>query len=135
MMDFFVISVVDTRGAFDALSCEVNRGEYARKIAGVHGAHHPEVIQIAAIFDKIATDMTAHLKEEEEVFFPALKRANAARIAGATPDAKDRETIRVSLFRLHREHEEIGDAIHTIRHLSKEYAIPDDVCNTFMLTY
>ncbi len=41
---------------------------YARKIAGVHGAHHPEVIEIAAIFDKIATDMTAHLKEEEEVF-------------------------------------------------------------------
>ena len=22
-----------------------------------------------------------------------------------------------------------------IRHLSKEYAIPDDVCNTFMVTY
>lgn len=108
---------------------------YARKIAGVHGAHHPEVIRIAAIFDKIATDMTAHLKEEEEVFFPALKRVDATRIAGNTPDDKDRETIRTSLLRLHREHEEIGDAIHEIRHLSKEYAIPGDVCNTFMLTY
>lgn len=108
---------------------------YAKKIADVHGAHHPEVIRIAAIFDKIATDMTAHLKEEEEVFFPALKRADAARIAGNTPDARDRETIRASLLRLHREHEEIGDAIHEIRHLSKEYAIPGDVCNTFMLTY
>ena len=108
---------------------------YARKIAGVHGVHHPEVIQIAAIFEKIATDMVGHLKEEEEVFFPALKRADAARIAGGEPDAKDRETIRVSLLRLHRDHEEIGDAIHEIRHLSKEYAIPADVCNTFMLTY
>lgn len=108
---------------------------YARKIAAVHGAHHPEVIRIATIFDKIATDMTAHLKEEEDVFFPALKRADAARTAGTTPDAKDRETIRVSLLRLHREHEEIGDAVHTIRHLSKEYAIPGDVCNTFMVTY
>ena len=108
---------------------------YAKKIADVHGAHHPEVTQIATIFDKIANDMTAHLKEEEEVFFPALKRADAARIAGATPDSKDRETIRASLLRLHREHEEIGDAIHKIRHLSKEYAIPDDACNTFMLTY
>ena len=108
---------------------------YARKIAGVHGVHHPEVIQIATIFDKIATDISAHLKEEEEVFFPALKRADAARAAGATPDAKDRETIRVSLLRLYREHEEIGDSVHTIRHLSKEYAIPGDVCNTFMVTY
>ena len=108
---------------------------YARKIAGVHGAHHPEVIEIAAIFDKIATDMTAHLKEEEEVFFPALKRADAARITGARPEAKDRETIRASLLKLHSEHEEIGDAVHSIRHLSKDYAIPGDACNTFMVTY
>ena len=108
---------------------------YARKIAGVHGAHHPEVIEIAAIFDKIATDMTAHLKEEEEVFFPALKRADAARISGASPEAKDRDTIRASLLRLHREHEEIGDAVHSIRHLAKDYAIPGDVCNTFIVTY
>ena len=108
---------------------------YARKIAGIHGAHHPEVIQIATIFDKIATDMAAHLKEEEEVFFPAIKRVDAARIAGNTPDTEDLETIRASLLKLQREHEEIGDAVHTIRHLSKDYAIPDDVCNTFMITY
>jgi regulator of cell morphogenesis and NO signaling len=108
---------------------------YARKIAGVHGAHHPEVIRISAIFDKIATDMIAHLQEEEEVLFPAIKRAKTAKIAGATPDAADREIIRVSLLRLHREHEEIGDAVHEIRRLSNEYEIPDDVCNTFMLTY
>lgn len=108
---------------------------YARKTATVHGAHHPEVIRIAAIFDKIASDMMGHLKEEEEVFFPALKRADAARIAGTMPDAMDRETIRASLLRLHRDHEEIGDAVHTIRHLSKEYALPGDACNTFMLTY
>jgi len=108
---------------------------YARKIAEVHGAHHPEVIRISAIFDKIATDMAAHLKEEEEVFFPAINRVYAARIAGNTPDTMDQETIRVSLLKLRREHEEIGDAVHTIRHLSKEYAIPGDVCNTFMVTY
>ena len=108
---------------------------YALKIAGVHGAHHPEVIEIATIFDRIAADMVAHLKEEEEVFFPALKRADTARIAGNTTDEKDLETIRESLRKLHREHEEIGDAVHTIRRLSKEYAIPADVCNTFMITY
>jgi regulator of cell morphogenesis and NO signaling len=133
-LPFLADYIVNTHHAY----LKENDGQiaaYARKIAGVHGAHHPEVIRIAAIFDKIATDMTGHLKEEEEVFFPALKQAYAARIAGATPEAKDRETIRVSLMRLHREHEEIGDAVHTIRHLSKEYAIPDDVCNTFMLTY
>jgi regulator of cell morphogenesis and NO signaling len=108
---------------------------YAHKIASVHGAHHPEVIEIAAIFDKIASDMAIHLREEEEVFFPAIKRADAAKKAGAAPAPKDLETIKESLKKLSREHEEIGDAIHTIRHLAKEYAIPSDVCNTFVVTY
>lgn len=108
---------------------------YARKIAAVHGERHPEVIRIAAIFEKIAADMVAHLKEEEEVFFPALKRAEAARTSAKQPDATDRETIKSSLVRLHREHEEVGDAIHEIRRLANGFRIPDDVCNTFMLTY
>lgn len=115
-----------------------NDGEivaYARKIAEVHGAHHPELVKIATIFDKIAVDMVGHLQEEEEIFFPALKRADAARSAGTMPAVGDRDIIRTSLIRLHREHEEVGDAIHEIRRLSQEYVLPDDACNTFMLTY
>jgi regulator of cell morphogenesis and NO signaling len=108
---------------------------YARKIAEVHGAHHPEVVEIATIFEKIAKDMAAHLQEEEEVFFPAIKRADAERKAGNAPSKGDNNVIKASLAKLGREHEEIGDAIHTIRHLSKDYAIPKDTCNTFMLTY
>lgn len=106
-----------------------------QKIAGVHGTHHPEVIRIAAIFDKIAIDLAAHMKEEDELFFPAVRRADAARSAGITPDANDQDIIRVCIFKFYPEHEEIGDAVHSIRHLSKEYLIPPDVCNTFMVTY
>ena len=108
---------------------------YAHKIAGVHGAHHPEVIEIATIFDKIAVEMAAHLREEEEVFFPAIKRAYATRKAGSAAEAKDIEIIKTSLKKLSQEHEGIGEAVHTIRHLAKEYAIPGDVCNTFVVTY
>lgn len=108
---------------------------YAHKIAEVHGANHPEVIEIASIFDRIATNMAAHLREEEEVLFPAIGRIHAAVKAGAKPEPNDLESLRVCLAKLGPEHEEIGDAVHKIRHLSKEYALPDDACNTFMLTY
>lgn len=108
---------------------------YTRKIAEVHGANHPEVVEIATIFGKIAIDMAAHLREEEEILFPAIKRINAAREAGRPVAAKDVETIKASLGKLDKEHQEIGDAVHTIRHLSRGYALPDDVCNTFVVTY
>ena len=108
---------------------------YAHKIAEVHGANHPEVIEIASIFDRIAVAMAAHLREEEEAVFPAIRRVEAARKTGATADPADLESVRACVATLGREHEEIGDAVHRIRHLSKGYAIPDDACNTFVLTY
>jgi regulator of cell morphogenesis and NO signaling len=108
---------------------------YARKIAEVHGERHPEVIEITGIFDRIAADMAAHLREEEEVLFPAIKRIDAARKAGAPPEPEDAETLRASLAKLHEEHDAIGDAVHEIRDLSNRYAIPDDACTTFAVTY
>jgi len=108
---------------------------YANKIAQVHGAHHPEVIEIARIFDKIAIDMAVHLREEEEVLFPAIRRVDAARKDGVEPDATDLDALKKCLETLHQDHDAIGDAVHTIRDLSKGYAIPADVCNTFVVTY
>jgi len=107
----------------------------ARKVAQVHGANHPEVMEIAVLFDRIAADMDAHLREEEEVLFPTIKKVESAGKTGALADSKDLDTIRVSLERLIREHEEVGEAVHAIRRLSKDYALPSDACNTFMVTY
>jgi regulator of cell morphogenesis and NO signaling len=108
---------------------------YADKIATVHGARHPEVIEIAKIFAGIAVDLAAHLREEEEILFPAIKQIDAARKAGDPPPAAAVAAIRASLAKLNAEHQQIGDAVHAIRHLAHGYAVPDAVCNTFAVTY
>ncbi|MDD5104336.1 MAG: iron-sulfur cluster repair di-iron protein [Desulfuromonadaceae bacterium] len=133
-LPFLVDYIVNTHHAY-LKENDVKIATYAQKIAGVHGAHHPEVVEIATIFQKIATDMAAHLLEEEEVFFPAVKRADAERKNGNSPSKEDSNVIKESLAKLGREHEEIGDAIHAIRRLSKDFALPKDTCNTFMITY
>lgn len=109
--------------------------EYTGKIADVHGSNHPEVVKIAVIFSKIVINLKAHLKEEEETFFPALKRVDANKKASTKPAEKDVEIMQESLKNLVAEHEEIGDAVHDIHRLASGYTIPDDVCNTFALTY
>lgn len=108
---------------------------YLRKIGSVHGTNHPELLEIGVIFERVAADLESHLREEEELFFPAVKRADSANKAGTEPAPSDREIIRDSLRKAEREHEEVGDAVHHIRRLSRDYALPSDACNTFMVTY
>lgn len=108
---------------------------YGNKVAQVHGANHSEVMEIASIFDRVAADMDAHLRAEEEVLFPTIRKVEVAVKTGATPDVKDLDTIGVSLEKLIREHDEVGEAVHAIRRLSNDYELPSDACNTFMVTY
>ena len=108
---------------------------YADKIAQVHGNTHPELAEIASLFNRIVSNMVTHLLEEEDVFFPAIKRIKAAVAAGFQPDADDRATLATCLAKLDHEHEVIGEATHTIRDLSSNYAVPGDACNTFTLAY
>ena len=133
-LPFLIDFIVNTHHAY----LHENMGQidgYARKIAEVHGTNHPEVLEIAEIFGKIVPDLADHLRYEEEVFFPAIKRIDTAGKSVAVPDTIDLESVRAGLEKLQREHEEVGDAIHRIRHLAKDYEIPGDACNTFMLTY
>ncbi len=108
---------------------------YLHKIAEVHGDRHPEVIEIADIFDKVAADLTMHLHQEEELLFPAIRKMVALEKKGAEPGARDVEALKSELAALTHEHDGIGAAIHEIRRLANDYAIPDDVCNTFMVAY
>ncbi|HJV65734.1 MAG TPA: iron-sulfur cluster repair di-iron protein [Geomonas sp.] len=108
---------------------------YANKIAQVHGANHPEVIKIAQIFEKVAADMEMHLREEEEVLFPAIRKMVELAKSGAGREEADVQALRQTLSSLTHEHDEIGTAVHAIRDLSNNYSVPGDVCNTFMVTY
>lgn len=130
LMDF----IVNTHHAYLHENMVQIAGD-TRKIAEVHGSNHPEVLEIAEIFSKIVTNLADHLRYEQEVFFPAIKRCDAAGKSHAVPDATDLESIRAGLGKLQQEHEEVGEAIHRIRHLAKDYEIPGDACNTFRLTY
>jgi regulator of cell morphogenesis and NO signaling len=102
---------------------------YTRKIAGVHGEHHQELIEIAELFSKINDELMQHLKNEEEVLFPAIKAA----LAGNSSTA--RATIMSEITRMTGEHEFAGGAMDHISEISKHYAVPADGCNTYAVAY
>ncbi len=101
---------------------------YTQKIADVHGEHHPELIEVADLFTKINEELLQHLKNEEEVLFPAIKAA------GTNPSPETKATIISEITRMQDEHEFAGGAMDRINVLTHTYRIPEDACNTYRVS-
>jgi len=102
---------------------------YTQKIAQVHGPNHQELIAIANLFDKINTELLQHLRNEEEVLFPAIKELLKSNSAEA------KATVISEITRMKGEHEFAGGAMDKINVLSGNYNVPDDGCNTYKVAY
>jgi len=102
---------------------------YTQKIANVHGEHHPELVQIASVFSDINTELKQHLENEEEVLFPAIKRAVSF------SDSNNGNIIHSEIERMSSEHDFAGNSMHEINRLSKGYLTPEDACNTYKVTF
>jgi len=102
---------------------------YTQKIASVHGGHHAELIEIAELFAKINQELLQHLKNEEEVLFPAIKRALV------NNSVETKATIVSEITRMAGEHEFAGGAMDHISEISNHYLVPADGCNTYGVTY
>ncbi|MBK7174425.1 MAG: iron-sulfur cluster repair di-iron protein [Bacteroidales bacterium] len=101
---------------------------YTQKIAQVHGDHHPELLEVAELFAQIQKELLQHLIKEEEIVFPAIKKAEVS----ATPEVK---TIIISEVNcLRGEHEFAGGAMDKIAVLTNRYHIPSDACNTYRIS-
>ena len=102
---------------------------YTQKIANVHSEHHAELIEVASLFDKINTELLQHLKNEEEVLFPAIKEVVN------TNSATAKKTIVSEIERMSDEHEFAGGAIDEINRITKGYDVPADGCNTYKVAF
>ncbi|MFA5817213.1 MAG: hemerythrin domain-containing protein [Bacteroidales bacterium] len=85
--------------------------------------------EIAELFAKINQELLQHLKNEEEILFPAIKKA----LANNSADTK--ATIVSEITRMAGEHEFAGGAMDHISEISKHYLVPADGCNTYAVTY
>jgi regulator of cell morphogenesis and NO signaling len=101
---------------------------YTQKISSVHGGHHPELIEVAGLFAKINDELLQHMKNEEEVLFPAIKEI------GKVVSSPVKSTIISEITRMQGEHEFAGGAMDKINGLTHNYLVPEDACNTYCVT-
>lgn len=101
----------------------------ADKVRDVHGARHPELVDVARLVAAIRSDLEPHLAKEEQVLFPAIRRlaAGPVELPFGTIDAP----IRVMLA----EHEVAGELLEALRDVAGDYEVPADGCASYHLLY
>jgi len=108
---------------------------YLDKICQVHGARHPELFQIKEQFGAAAGELAAHMKKEEFILFPFVRKMMKAKTEGLKVSAPHFGTMQNPVERMMDEHSVEGERFSNIETLSNNYTPPEDGCNTYKVTF
>jgi regulator of cell morphogenesis and NO signaling len=109
---------------------------YLDKICKVHGEHHPELFEISKHFNATAGELAKHIKKEELILFPFVRKMMKAKQEGLKVEAPPHfGTVKNPIQMMMIEHETEGDRFRKIAELSNAYTPPADACNTYRVTF
>lgn len=106
--------------------------KYLHKVSSVHGGMHPELIEIAESFNESAELLAAHMKKEELILFPFIRKMA---VTGSVPELPRFGTVENPIQMMKEEHNVEGERFSRIAELSNNYTPPADACNTYRVTY
>ena len=109
--------------------------QYLNKLCKVHGDRHPELFEINSIFTEISGELAAHMKKEELILFPFVKRMVNAKQKGEELVIPNFGTVESPVAMMKHEHTVVGDLFVKIDELTNNYQFPDDACGTYQVTY
>ncbi|MEZ4808228.1 MAG: iron-sulfur cluster repair di-iron protein [Flavobacteriales bacterium] len=109
--------------------------QYLSKLCTVHGTQHPELFKIADEFNGGAGAMAQHMKKEELVLFPFIKRMEMAKHQGSAPPEPHFGSVENPVNMMMHEHDEEGERFRRIAALTSGYAPPADGCNTYRAAF
>lgn len=106
---------------------------YTQKLAKVHGENHPELLEVAQLFDEVAAEMTSHMFKEEQILFPYISSLESAVAAGGPKPPCPFGTVSNPIRMMEHEHDSAGNAMARIRELTNGYQLPADGCTTYQV--
>lgn len=109
--------------------------QYLDKLCRVHGERHPELFEIFEHFKASAGELAMHMKKEELVLFPWVRKMVEGLADRETLEAPHFGTVRNPIQMMMQEHDNEGERFRKIAALSNDYTPPADACNTYRVTY
>ena len=105
------------------------------KVCSVHGANHPELLELRDIFTGLTRELTVHLMKEEMVLFPYIVRMEEAVIEKAPILPPPFGTVQNPVAMMEYEHDSAGHALRAMREISQGYTAPVDACVSYQTLY
>lgn len=109
--------------------------QYLDKICKVHGAYHPELIEVKQLFDQGAVDLSNHMLKEELVLFPRIKSLVAVKKEQNKEVLFECGDVTNPIEVMQEEHHHEGERFRKIAVLTNDYTPPEEACNTYRVVF
>jgi regulator of cell morphogenesis and NO signaling len=105
---------------------------YLQKVAAKHGDRHPEMKKVYETFIALKEELEEHMKKEEIVLFPRIQEIEQQATSGNHLQ-HSMSYLNSPINMMEHEHDDAGQAMAEIRHLTNNYQPPADACTTYRL--
>ena len=122
--------IIDTHHVYTRETLETVR-LLADKVAGRHGAHHPETETVRSLVEQLYNDLFPHMMKEEQVLFPYITQLETNPDCPAPFFGSVERPIRMMML----EHEAAAEILAALRFATNEYMLPEDACMSFRALY
>ena len=109
--------------------------QYLGKLCKVHGKRHEELFTIFDSFSESAAELAAHMKKEELLLFPFIKKMLKAKSENLPLERPHFQTVENPVAMMKHEHTTEGERFEEISKLTNNYTPPDDACSTYKVTF
>ncbi len=108
---------------------------FAAKVAEVHAANNPEVVEINVLTKGIEIVVTEMIQDLQSNLYPVIEEILNLNNISAEISLNQIEKVKKSLKNGEISQKLIGDTLKEITTLSSHFLAPDDACNSFKFLY
>jgi regulator of cell morphogenesis and NO signaling len=105
-----------------------------QKLCDVHGDNHSELFEVKELFDGAAENLSAHMKKEELLLFPYIRKMVKYKREDLNGKSELGEALK-TIELMNEEHQIEGERFEKISTLTSSYTCPPDGCGTYQVTY
>lgn len=109
--------------------------QFLDKLCKVHGGNHPELFEIFENFQASAGELTAHMKKEELVLFPFIRKMINNKLSQQDTEKPHFGSVQNPIAMMMQEHDNEGVRFRKIAALTNNYTPPADACNTYRVAF